>query len=108
MISGQRNMFLLSSVALIMYGFCTKYQGTPVVFKYLSIVWLVLAAFIGIHASYDFEYYLDNVGELPKYYSVARWRLWKYVANVYGAFLIALAIYVFVSDVMRRGQRPRA
>jgi hypothetical protein len=93
MMSGHRNMFLLSSVAIVMYGFVSKYQVKTVIFTYLSVLVMVIAAVIGMTASWDFEYYLDNAGVLPDYYNVTQWRNWKYIALVYSMVLIALAIH---------------
>jgi hypothetical protein len=101
MISGQRNMILLSSVAIVMYGFVSKYKGVPAIFAYLSVLMLLMAAVIGINASFDFEYYLDHVGEIPKYYNKVQWRRWKYISYVYSTFLVALAIYVLVLELTK-------
>jgi hypothetical protein len=99
MMSGQRNMFLLSSVAIAMYGFVSKYKTKTSIFTYLSVLLLVMAAVIGISASCDFEYYLNHVGVLPDCYNITQWRKWKYIGYIYGIFLFVLALYVIASEL---------
>lgn len=102
MISGQRNMFLLSSVAIIMYGFVTKKVGSPLLLTYLSVLLLIMAAIIGLSASIDFEYYLNHVGIIPSYYNIVNWRKWKYISYSYSIFLVSLAVYVLISELSNK------
>ena len=97
MLSGQRNMFLLSSVGVVMIGFIKNKQSAPTVLYIAAIAILLMSAFIGVHASRDFEFFLNNMLiPLPACYSEKRWRQWKYVAYIYGLFLLGLVFYLLI------------
>jgi hypothetical protein len=94
LMSGQRNMFLVSSVAIAMYGFL---KNMNIVFVLASAFIFLFAAYIGIQASLDFDYYIHNNSFPKDSYRFSNWCKWKYVGFTYAGFLIILAC-VMITD----------
>ena len=85
--SGMRNMFLLSSVAIAMFGFL---KNRNLLFMISAAFIFFFAAYIGINVALDFEHYLKS-NEFPKSsYRYEQWKKWKYVCYIYAVFLIIL------------------
>ena len=60
MMSGQRNMFLSSSIAIVMFGFSNNFKNHLLrwTVKLISMGIFILSCYIGITASNEFMYYL--------------------------------------------------
>ena len=77
-VSGQRNMIL----GLLIFG---------------------LSIFIGMKATYEFQYYLDYYkGQLPEHIPVDSWYMWSYVAYTYTFILLFVAVMFFSSKIISR------
>ena len=91
MMSGHRNMYLLSSVAIAMIGFVTRYNN--ILFNLSASFIFIIAAYIGITSTLDFRYYLQHNKIPPNIYRYTSINTWSYVAYIYATFLILLALF---------------
>ena len=91
MLSSQRNMFVSSSLAVILIGFSQKYKKETfrVAASVVASGIILLSIYIGFKSIYDFEYYLDNI-KVPSYIPIDSWRTWKYVVYIYSFVLISI------------------
>jgi len=91
MLSSQRNMFVSSSLAVILIGFSQKYkkESFRVAASVVASGIILLSIYIGFKSIYDFEYYLDNI-KVPSYIPIDSWRTWKYVVYIYSFVLISI------------------
>ena len=93
LISGQRNMFLTSSIAVAMVGFSNVFEKDNTA-HYIRIVGasiFIMSIFIGIKSANDFIYYLDKYSDqLPQHIPVANWYKWAYVNYIYSVFLMCI------------------
>lgn len=89
MLSGHRNMFILSSVGIAIIGFLKD-------MKMAATFILIFAGFIGIQASLDFAYYLKK-HDIPQSYRFKNFNVWPIVGYIYATFLIVLAIFLSTS-----------
>lgn len=94
MMSGHRNMFLLSSVGIAMVGFLKDH----LYMKMAAIFIFIFAGFIGIQASLDFAYYLKE-NDIPRGYRYKNYNVWPIVGFTYGIFLIVLSLFEMVTRV---------
>ncbi len=104
-VSGQRNMFLSSSLAIVMIGFANNFESTLVKYtiKTLGLFIFVLSIFIGIKATYEFQYYLDYyAGQLPEHIPLESWYRWSYVSYAYTFILLFVAVMFFSSKIIKR------
>lgn len=90
MMSGHRNMYLLSSVAIAMIGFVTRYNN--ILFNLCASFIFIIAAYIGINSTLDFNYYLKNNNIPADTYRYSSTNPWSHVAFIYAFFLILLSI----------------
>ena len=91
MISAQRNMFLSSSLAIIMIGFSDKINHNFMrwIARFLSICILIISCYVGITSAYEFDYYLThNKEKFPHYIPFNSWSNWKYINYAYIIFLL--------------------
>jgi hypothetical protein len=93
LMSGHRNMFLLSSVAIAMYGFL---KNQSIVFVLATAFIFLFAAYVGIQASLDFDYYIHQNQFPRENYRFGQWQNWKYVGITYGVFLIILGLLMII------------
>ncbi len=102
LISGQRNMFLSSSVAVVMIGFSGRFKSTAVRFtlKGLSCFIFLISIFIGYQAEQDFKFYLEKNPELPEHVPVDEWKNWLYVSYMYCAILIIVILVFLFTDII--------
>ena len=98
MISSQRNMFLTSSIAISLIGFSDTFKDKHIIYyiKILGLVIFTISIYIGITASNEFTYYLDNNKNLPDDIPIKSWRRWKYVNYVYTC-LLSLIIFILIN-----------
>lgn len=102
LISGQRNMFLSSSVAVVMIGFSSKFKSKAVRFtlKGLSSLIFFISIFIGYQAERDFKFYLEKNPDLPEYVPLDEWKNWLYVSYMYCAILIVVSLVFLFTDII--------
>ena len=103
-ISGQRNMFLSSSLSIIMIGFSDTFKNKTVQLsvKICGLVILMLAVFIGITATHDFRFYIThNKDALPGYIPIDSWKSWAYVTYIYCFILICLACLFLFRKIIK-------
>lgn len=97
-ISGQRNMFLSSSLATIMIGFSHNFKNkdTVIFVKLIGLCIFVLSIVIGFLSNYDFRFYLDKMkNEMPEYVPIENWYTYSFIIYIY-TFLIAIIIVLFL------------
>ena len=103
MLSGQRQMFLSSSVAIAMIGFSHNFKKKHIIWliKLLGVSVLILSIFIGIKTANDFKFYLNNVnGQLPNYVPLEQWRNWMYINYIYSFFVAIIGMLFFFREVI--------
>lgn len=104
MISGHRNMFLSSSVAIIMIGFSDTFKNKTIQLsiKICGLIILMLAIFIGITATHDFKYYITHTKDiLPDYVPLDSWKSWSYVTYIYSGILICLTCLFLFRKIIK-------
>ena len=105
MMSGQRNMFLSSSIAIVMFGFSNNFKSHILRWsvKLISMGIFLLSCYIGITASNEFMYYLNAYkNKLPKHIPVESWYRWGYVSYVYSIILLFIGTsYLFINPYMK-------
>lgn len=94
--SGMRNMFLLSSVAIAMFGFLKNHN---MLFMISAAFIFFFAAYIGINVALDFQHYLKS-NEFPKEsYRYEQWKKWSYTCYVYAVFLVLLGFILLYTRI---------
>ena len=103
MISGQRNMFLSSSLAIAIIGFSNTFKDKRIrwVTKFVGASIFILSILIGIGAAQDFSFYLEKVKEdPPDNIAFEGWSRWPYVSYIYSCFLVIIASLFFFRNIM--------
>ena len=103
LISGQRNMFLSSSLAIALIGVSAIFKNTKIqiIIKILGAVVFMLSIIIGLAASDDFRYYLDNNKEqFPSYIPLNNWYKWSYVSYIYSFIIICVASLFLINQII--------
>ena len=103
LISGQRNMFLSSSVAIVMIGFSNSFKNTIIrlSIKLCGLFILILSIFIGMRATNDFNFYIKhNENKLPNDIPVSNWLHWSYVTYIYCGILIYLVSLLLFRKIL--------
>ncbi len=98
-VSGQRNMFLSSSLALVIIGFSDKFKKEYIIFivRLLGILIFSISIFIGLLSNYDFRFYLDNVkDDLPAHIPLDNWYRMSYVVYLYTLILGLIGLFYFI------------
>ena len=98
-LSGQRNMFLTSSIAVAIIGF-SKGLRTPLastIVQILAIAIFVMSISIGVKSLLDFRHYLDEVGnDMPGHIPIDNWYSWTYVNIAYICILVfSISLFLF-------------
>lgn len=94
MMSGHRNMFLLSTVSIAMIGFVKQYEN--IYFMVCASFLFLIAAYIGVSSSLDFAYYIKHNNPPASVYNIENWKKWKYIGYIYAIFLVVLSIYSII------------
>ena len=93
-ISMQRNIFLLSSVGIAMFGFSSNFKEYKNFMKFISISILIITIIYGYKASIDFK---ENIAltrkNNPQFIQVDTWYGWTVITYFY---LSILAILIFI------------
>jgi hypothetical protein len=102
LISGQRNMFLSSSVAVVMIGFSSKFKAkyVRVILKGLSSFIFFISLYIGYLAERDFKHYLEKNPDLPDYIPVDKWKNWIHISYMYCIILIIVSLFFLFTNVI--------
>jgi hypothetical protein len=94
MISGQRNMFLSSSLAVAMIGFSDKFDNKFITWltKLVGSFIFILSIIIGLSTANDYTFYLDNINtdDLPSYIPLENWYRWSYISYIYSLFMTVI------------------
>ena len=105
MISGQRNMFLSSSISFVILGFSDsfKHRRTHFIIQLFGLGLLFLSIYIGLKANYDLELIINNMDKkninknleniLNEFLS------WKWVVYIYAIMLILLIIMYTIRKI---------
>jgi hypothetical protein len=105
MLSGYRNMFLSSTVAIALIGFSEKFKNPKFKFT-ISIIGgivLFLSLYISLLIANDFKFYLDTFDKLfPDHIPVEQWRMHFYTGYIYGAILLILGFGFFMKKFFGR------
>ena len=102
-ISGQRNMFLSSSLAAIMIGFSDKFDNhmAQITVKIIGALIFILSVTIGYLSNYDFRFYLDRVkDELPDYIPIENWYIWSFVVYIYTTLIAIVGLLFFLNKII--------
>lgn len=98
-VSGQRNMFLSSSLAVVIAGFSNNFKNKNITLfvQLLSVLIFAISVYIGISTNYDFTFYLDRVKhKLPSYIPIDNWYRMGNVMYLYTFIIILIgAIFLF-------------
>lgn len=103
MMSGQRNMFLSSSVAVVMIGLSNKFKDKTVMWfvKLVAASIFILSIFIGLHTASDFQFYLDSIkAEAPSHIPLNSWYKWPFVSYVYSIILVIIGGFFFARKII--------
>ena len=95
-ISMQRNIFLLSSVGIAMFGISSNFKEYKNFLKFLSISILIITIIYGYKASIDFK---ENIAltrkHNPDFIQVDTWKGWTVITYFYLSILAILIIIIF-------------
>lgn len=96
-ISGQRNMFLSSSLAAMIIGFSHNFKS-PHVIKFVKIIGIcifIISITTGYLSNNDFRFYLDKMkDDLPDYIPIDGWYTWTFIVYIY-IILIAVIVLLY-------------
>lgn len=95
MLSGQRNMYAVSSIAVVLFGASTKLDTAlaRAVTKTVALGMMALSIVIGHRATCDYTFYLAKMGDrLPPHIPRDHWALWPNVIYAYAAMLVAIML----------------
>ena len=107
MISGYRNMFLSSTVAIGLIGFSQKFVNPRMQYLVSIIGGIIffLSLFIAYLTTSDMTHYLYHTEEkLPEYVNAELWKKHFYVGYIYGIVLLLLGIGYLIK--MKYGRIP--
>jgi hypothetical protein len=103
MISGYRNMFLSSTVAIGLIRFSETLKNRKFKFgiSILGVIVLCLSLYISLLTANDFKHYLNEFdGLLPDHIPVKQWSMHFYTGYVYGLILIILTFGFFMKKIL--------
>ena len=92
-VSNQRNMFLSSSLAVVIIGFSNKFKNklVRVLIKFMSLIVFGISMFIGLKANYELNHFLDN-NEVSDKIPVESWKATCHVTYLYVFVLFITSI----------------
>lgn len=102
-VSGQRNMFLSSSLAVIIAGFSHNFKNKNIVVfvQILSFLIFTISVYIGFSTNYDFTFYLDRVKDkLPSYIPIDNWYRMGNIVYLYTFIIILIGGLFFVRKII--------
>jgi hypothetical protein len=95
-LSGQRNMFLTSSIAMAMAGFSDKFEKNEfkTTVNIFAVMVFLLSITCGLKSASDFNTYLttneDAIRSDRSDIDVSSWRMWVYVNYTYSVMMLLL------------------
>lgn len=101
-LSGSRNIFLTSSIAIAMYGFSNtfKMDFSVNMIKILSIMVFLFSIMLGINTLFGYYDYLKKLqkdkANLPEYINLNVWWSFLYITMVYIIILIAIVLLALI------------
>tara|TARA_B100001287_G_scaffold169132_1_gene142267 strand:+ start:1253 stop:1642 length:390 start_codon:yes stop_codon:yes gene_type:complete len=105
-ISGQRNMFLISSISIGIMGFADSFVNKRynLFVKTVGVVILLFSIVYGYSITNGFDSYvrfIKNTPDVPSPYSMLRhaWQKWIYLSYVYIAVIASLGAIVFFRKI---------
>ena len=99
-LSGQRNMFLTSSIAVAIIAFSNglKKPMVSTIVKILAIAIFLMSISIGFKSLMEFRYYLDEISnDIPSHIPIDNWYKWTYISVVY-IFILICIVGLFLFD----------
>jgi hypothetical protein len=102
-VSGQRNMFLSSSLAIVIAGFSHNFKNKNIAIfvKILAFIIFTISIYIGFTSTYDFRFYLDHVKEkLPNYVPIENWYRMGYIVYAYTFIITLIGGLYFVRNIV--------
>ena len=98
MLSGQRNMFLSSSIAFAILGFSEQFshKHTHFLIQLFGLGLLILSIYIGFKANYDLQFVIDNMDKKKINKNLENmlnhFLSWKWVVYLYSILLCSLIL----------------
>ena len=94
-ISMMRNMFVTSSISLVVLGFSTRFKENERIGKVISILIMIYSISYGVISAIHFSKYIDhieNTEELRSIYEIqiSQWKRWIILTYVYIVLLIII------------------
>jgi hypothetical protein len=110
MISGQRNMFLSSSIAFVILGFSEKFihERTHLLVQLFGLGLLLLSIYIGFKSNHDMFMVVDFLKkeetiDEEKHFILDQALSWKWVVYAYSRMLVLLIIiYAFRKILIKK------
>lgn len=107
MISGQRNMFLSSSIAFVILGFSEKFTQKRIhlIIQLFGLGLLLLSIGIGFKSNYDLQLVIDiwykenKVTNKDHDYLLYEYTSWKWVVYIYATLLCLLIILYAINKI---------
>ena len=100
MMSGYRNMFLISSIGFAMIGFSGRFdnKNAEFIIKSLGASMLVLSLMVGRFVSYEFKKYMEHYkGRFPEHICYKTWYKWTKLYHIYKYILgTILGLFVYL------------
>lgn len=101
-ISSQNNMFISSSLAVVIAGFSRNFKNKNIVnlIQILCVFIFAISVYIGFSADYDFIYYLDHVKDkLPSYIPIDSWYRMGYIVYLYTVIITIVGSLYFIQHL---------
>ena len=105
-ISGQRNMFLISSISVGIIGFADTFVNKQynLIVKSVGILILLFSIVYGFSITQGFSEYVNfirNTQKVPEPFSSLKftWQKWIYLSYVYITVIVALGTIVFFRKI---------
>ena len=99
MLSGYRNMFVSSSLAIALIGFSDRFtdKSTSYLMSILGGIILCLSIYIGLIVTDDSKFYLNYFNDnLPPYISAERWQQHFLSAYIYMSVIALFVVAFFI------------
>jgi membrane protease YdiL (CAAX protease family) len=109
MLSGQRNMFLTSSIAIALLGFSEnfKHKTIDMIIKIIGMTLFMISIYIGLKTSYDFEEIMNKfkIQENNNKIDLSEWESWKWVSYIYTFILMAIILLYGFRKIIHKIQK---
>ena len=108
MISGQRNMFLSSSIAFVILGFSEKFthKRSHFLIQLFVLGLLIISIYIGFKSNYDLELIIKNMDKNKINKNLKKilneFISWKWIVYLYATMLILLIITYSIRKIHKK------